>query len=282
MADQNVLYGILFAAAAGFIIQVIRKGKHVSTTANQLTGESPVTAFKALIKNGNTNALDTGETIDSRFKTHYDQYIRPKVDAFETKRVEALGKLRKRILILIPILLLSAIWAVTHTTRVIKTTSTEKVMGYDVAVTHSTGGATDSVSAIGLLLVTGLAIWAFWPVWQYKSSIRKNIFPDVFRFYGSHWQYDPKGIGGLDASDLVAGNAIDMMRMLQRATQTQDTTTRQTRPHKEPPAFMQPYIAYGILPGFESASTKNALRGAYKSVPISLVQCTLTTSDNSD
>jgi hypothetical protein len=217
------------------------------------------------------------EPIDPRFKAHYDQYIRPQTDAFEAKRIETLSVLRKRMMIVIPL----AVAVLVLGLMVAKPTQKESwqttVAGYEVHGTSTSSG--NPIGAIGSMLVGVLAIWAFWPVWQYKSSIKQSIFPDVFRFYGSQWRYDPNGIGGYNFSNLVRGNALDAYKELKNMGQKQQKVLRLGN---KSPAFMEPYMAYGILPRHDSASTKNFLSGDYKAVPITLVQCTLSSSKGSD
>lgn len=277
MANGSSIYGVLFVAAVGWIYQVVRGGQKIQSKTMEITGENPLAGFKALIKTGKTDALATDEAIDPRFQAHYDQYIRPKIEAFEAKRVEALSVLRKRMMIVIPLALVVLILGLTLTKSGSKESSPATIAGYEVHVTSTSSG--NPVGAIGSMLVGVLAIWAFWPVWQYKSSIKQSIFPDVFRFYGSQWRYDPNGIGGYNLSNLVRGNALDAYKELKSMGQKQPPGLRFGN---KKTAFMEPYMAYGILPRHDSASTKNFLSGDYKAVPITLVQCTLSSSNGSD
>lgn len=122
--------------------------------------------FEYLIKgvvlpfNG-TVAFAGDGTSEHPFTPHYKEFIRPQVDGFEEKRIESLKTIRKRLLISLPIALLSLFACL--------------------------------FSPFFLIIPLGLALWTFAPLYYYKLAVKEKVFPHVFRFFGSDFEYYPQG-----------------------------------------------------------------------------------------
>ncbi len=112
--------------------------------------DSAMAGFAKLMLQGKTGAeLGSNEKIDPRFKAHYDDYIRPDVEAFEYKRQRALRMLRKRCMMVIPLLLVIVI----------------------LFLSYGFAGILGFIAA----LVVG---WASWPVVTYTRFCRHLIHPE--------------------------------------------------------------------------------------------------------
>lgn len=215
---------------------------------------STVSNLKSLILENNPNTLADNAPLDPRFQAHYDRYIRPKVDEFEAKRIEALGTLRKRLTLAIPV-----------------------VIGAAVVLLGIAGSLFQLVIA-GAIFAFG---WAFWPVLLYKGSIKTEIFPNIFNFYGSEWHYDAYGLNDpssirLESKNFAGKNLMGIYGELKNTAKATHTINKSTRT-----TIMDPYMAFGILPTHETASTHDLLRGNYKQVPMALLQCTLQSTSGS-
>jgi hypothetical protein len=246
--------------ALGFIFGQVSRGKSMASAAHYVTGESPMEGIKSLVTSGTTHRGTQDTTpINPRFKEHYDAHIHPKVDAFEQRRIEALTTLRKRLIIAAPLGLAALVLGASGARTPEGEFSLVKLLG--------------TLAMIGALCAAG---WAALPVLGYKGRIREEIFPEVFRFFGPSWSYDPKGIGGhIDFGALDGQGLADGIKNIHRAAYATDSKHRKHSPEAD---FMQSYMAYGILPGHESATTRDLLRGEHLSVPLELFQCALTST----
>lgn len=121
-----------------------------------------------------TVAFAGGGAAEHPFTPHYQEFIRPQVDGFEEKRVKALKTFRKRLLISLPIALLSLFACL--------------------------------FSLYFLIIPLGLAIWTFAPIYDYKLSVKEKVFPHVFRFFGADFEYYPQGL--MNISELRASGLI--------------------------------------------------------------------------
>jgi hypothetical protein len=52
---------------------------------------------------------------------------------------------------------------------------------------------------IDFIILTAIATWCYLPVWRYKGSVKKTIFPPIFKFFGENFHYSPKALIGIDS-----------------------------------------------------------------------------------
>ena len=143
--------------------------------------------FVSLLKGENLVPADVDasfedpEGADKPFAPHYDQHVRPHVQVFEQKRIEALKALRKRALIAIPIYVVGT-----------------------VALLYV--GDTGYVLFWLALAMTVLSYWCYIPVKHFQSAVKGAIFPSIFSFFGDDFQYSEEGqlsIESLEPSDII-------------------------------------------------------------------------------
>ena len=116
------------------------------------------------------------------FLAHYQQYILPLVEQFEKKRVAALATLRKRRLAAV---LYCAIAIAIPVGFYILFPSYE--MGLSI------------IGVIAFLFVVGTLAWANESKIKYLSSVKATIYPEVIRFFGDSFRYEPKGRASVSA-----------------------------------------------------------------------------------
>lgn len=207
---------------------------------------------------------EADEPIDPRIKAHYEQHIRPHLQEFEANRVAALGTLRQRLMLALPAAAGAILFGVMGAGTPENEFSLIKMLGTLCMLGAFAGG-----------------VWAAWPVIQYKGSIKERIFRNVFSFFGPDWQYDPKGVGGgLDIATLTRGGLRDAYQEIKRIGQEQSIANSSGSPHPHG-QVMLPYMGFSILPAHEDASTEDYVAGHYKTVPLSLFECRLTSTSGS-
>lgn len=224
------------------------------------TADQSLSGLKSLITKNNASALHDNEAIDPRFAAHYEQHIRPEVDAFEARRVAALAVLRQRVIILIPLVAVAAI------------------LGLFFADSYAL--AHHLASLLGMVVI-GVAAWAFWPVVSYKSSIKQRIFPNVFSFYGPQWSYRSSSIGGMDLADKSMLEGFYELKRVATVMKTGSIASSTVAANGDSMDTVAPYMMFGILPSHETAHISDRLRGDYKAVPLELIQCLLQSSSGS-
>lgn len=148
-----------------------------------------------LLAHGQTRRLKDTDTAPDAFKAslsafapHYRAKILPKVKAFEERRIKALRRLRSNIFLALP-LSLSGVAFVAY-----------------VGFIGIPGLPIDLVLFFGVVAVIGLFGWAVWPVMKYKESIKEQIYPLIFEYFGSDYSYShisPLTVSSLEASDII-------------------------------------------------------------------------------
>lgn len=260
MEDSAALYGFLIAAVVVCIVWV-------SYALRAFKGFARI--LNALRAGKNKTAPVSDDAIAPSFKSHYDQYIRPQVEIFEARRLETLKKMYMRLIIValfaVPVLGLGLMHVVSSKTETWQTT----VAGHEIRGTATSSG--DSLIVVGGILTGVLVIWAFWPVWQYKDSIKEQIFPKIFSFFGSQWSYDPNGIGGACTVSRFKG-----LKVKESWSELQQIGKEQSG-HD----IMAEHMAFGVLPAHQQAATEDYLVGSYKDIPMSLFECVLTSREGS-
>jgi len=123
------------------------------------------------------------------FAPHYNAHIKQHVIQFEERRIDALYALRKRVMIAIPVGILTIISGV-----------------YLIATIENREKVGDVIVFICLMVLAGLTAWCNGPVKKYKSSVKSLIFPNIFSFFGPDFLYSEQGrlpIDSLKDSDLI-------------------------------------------------------------------------------
>jgi hypothetical protein len=116
--------------------------------------------------------------VPESFRDHYERLIFPKVHTFEKRRIEALKYFRKNLFIAIPI------------TPLIITAGFFLVIWMD---DYDGLAALIAVFAIfGAILF--LWHWALSPITGYKSSIKEEVYPNIFSYFGTEFIYKRKSL----------------------------------------------------------------------------------------
>lgn len=123
------------------------------------------------------------------FGDYYRQKILPKVRIFEQRRIAALRVFRKRSFLALPMIV-------------------PFVVGAGYYLTHAT--QPDLVAACFMVLFPGFIIgyWAHKPVGQFHESVKSEIYPLIFSFFGPDFSYSatsPLSISSLRPSEIIPG-----------------------------------------------------------------------------
>jgi hypothetical protein len=251
----------------GVLFRVLLNSSATNTAVRMLgqTDVANASNLKALVLGATTSTSGVADQkIDPRIEAHYHQHIRPHLDEFEANRVAALGTLRTRLMLVLPIVASAILFGILGAQVPEGQFSLSKVLG--------------TLCMVGALAG---AAWASWPVLQYKGSIKERIFSNVFSFYGPEWQYNPSGIGGgMDISSLTRGGLKDAFQEIKRISEEKSITSPQGWQQLDG-QIMLPYMGFSILPTHEDASTEDYVGGNYKTVPLSLFECRLTSTSGS-
>lgn len=225
------------------------RGNH----ANAL-GNNAALDLKSLVTVKNSAST---ESIAPRFAAHYAQYIQPQVEEFEAARVAALETFRSRLMIALPLAII--------------------VIGggaYLINQFQPTSSLIETLATLAMIVAGIAGSWVYWPVLKYKDSIKTRIFADTFRYFGPEWQYRPNGIGGqVNSVNTPSAGLGGLFQESQAEEQDYDSYLGMSA--------MTPYMHFGILPTHERAKTEDYLSGAHREVPLSLFECTLTSTRNS-
>ena len=110
------------------------------------------------------------------FEPYYKKNILPHVKIFELKRTESLKSLRKRNIIAIPLQFIIIILT---------------VIGISIL---PFGDATQVCLVLGIMAFGGTGFWAHKPVRKYAANVKKEVFPEIFRFFGNDYIYSEESI----------------------------------------------------------------------------------------
>jgi hypothetical protein len=160
------------------------------------------------------------------FKPHYQQHILPHVKEFEKQRVAVLKKLRKdfflnfyySVILGFIISFLSFCYSHIKFNAILS----------GLSLKHTFFTSTGLSWSVLLLLI-------LFPIFEYRSSIKRKIFPKIFTFFGNDYIYHTKG-GQMHADSLKAS---------------------------------------GIIPYFELEENEDYIKGSYKDVGIRTVEAKL-------
>lgn len=124
----------------------------------------------------------------SDFAPHYSAKILPKVRDFEQRRINALRRLRSNTLLALPLGFVGAILIIY------------------VAFYQMPDAAIDILIFLGTAMVIGLFGWAVWPIMKYKESIKEQVYPLIFEYFGPDYSYShvsPLTVSSLEASSII-------------------------------------------------------------------------------
>jgi hypothetical protein len=127
------------------------------------------------------------------FAPHYEQFIKPEIDRFEHQRIATLKSFGQRcfgvLCLLVAIGVMVAIFKVQGQTFHFF----EKLLHGE----NASKGIGDLVSILFITL-TAIMTWCYLPVWRYKGSVKKTIFPPIFKFFGENFDYSPEALMGIE------------------------------------------------------------------------------------
>jgi len=179
--------------------------------------------FKLITANDYPKLSDKFSFIDpddatKPFEPHYKTHILPHVKIFELRRIEALNSLRKRTLVTIPIHIIAVLFIVIYFSY------TSFLIGFAI---------------MGLV-----GYWTERAIRKYKASVKAEVFPEIFKFFGEDFQYsedsqlsmDLLGVSRIIPSydnsyleDYVKGSYKDVTMELTEARLTEERGTGKNR-----------------------------------------------------
>ena len=119
------------------------------------------------------------------FAPHYEEHLRPRVADFEVERVAALRRARSRLFKSLP-----GAAAIVLMAGLLLTLNIQPQFIFAGAV----------------IAIIGLWIWTHKPIADFKSSIKEQIYPHIFRFFGDDFVYrqnGPLSISSLESSGII-------------------------------------------------------------------------------
>ncbi len=119
------------------------------------------------------------EGIDEPFAPLYERDIRPKVQVFESQRVAAVRSLALRLFVS-SVVLIGAIATIIYTDG----------LNQKGVISDDTQGI---IIWIGIGIMLFLFWWTFRPVSKYKSSVKSEIYPLIFKYFGKDFTYKEEG-----------------------------------------------------------------------------------------
>lgn len=121
------------------------------------------------------------------FAPHYERLIKPKVEVFEENRLKAIDDCRRRHMLVLPAVVAifaGAIWAI--------------IEFHAPQYTHNQKELAELLIYGSFFVATLFLAWASYPVVVYRQSVKSDIFPDVFSFFGPEFSYNPNGLIDMD------------------------------------------------------------------------------------
>lgn len=135
-----------------------------------------------------------GPESSAPFAPHFDKYIRPKIEIFEDNRLEALTLMRQRTLKAIVgygLFILSwPLWGTPSLAYLRANTTGDDPLGLFVG--------------LYIIVLIGLAAWCGDPARKFKKSIKDQIFPKVFSFFGTDFHYSAENRLSIDGLEKFA------------------------------------------------------------------------------
>jgi hypothetical protein len=128
---------------------------------------NPISDLKSLSKN-----------VPEAFRDHYQRIIFPQVHTFERRRIEVLKQFRKNIFLAVPITII-----------IIN-------LGFFINITVGDDEFLSIIIAIFSVFCALFILW-YWaiiPIKSYKSSIKDQIYPKIFSYFGPEFIYKQKNL----------------------------------------------------------------------------------------
>ena len=134
--------------------------------------------FRNLNHNPISDLKSLSNNVPEAFRDHYERIIFPQVHTFEIQRIEVLKKFRKNLFLAIPI----AIIIINLGFFINNNINYEEYLSIII-----------SVCAVFFALLV-LWYWAILPIKNYKSSIKDQIYPKIFSYFGPEFIYKKKNL----------------------------------------------------------------------------------------
>lgn len=123
------------------------------------------------------------------FKDHYQKFVLPHVQNFETMRTQALADYRGRMIKALPMMTAVILCAVMYFIN-----------------KEGISDADQFVFGLSFMALTLIYYWARMPVRKYRKEVKAKVFPYIFNFFGETFKYQqtcPFGIDTLEPSGLI-------------------------------------------------------------------------------
>jgi hypothetical protein len=120
------------------------------------------------------------------FAPHYEQFIKPEIDTFEHQRIATLKSFGQRSFGALCLLVAAVIMGIVFTVQGQTFHFFEKLIHGENA-----SKVIDNLVSILFITFTAIVAWCYLPVWRYKGSVKKTIFPHIFSFFGDDFRYVP-------------------------------------------------------------------------------------------
>jgi len=128
------------------------------------------------------------------FAPHYEQFIKPEIDRFEHQRIATLKSFGQRcfgvLCFMAAIGVMIAVFKVQgHNLNVFENIFIpliKEIQGPDDLLNVLWG-----IFILPIIIVISIITWCYLPIWRYKGSIKKTIFPHIFSFLGDDFRYVP-------------------------------------------------------------------------------------------
>lgn len=118
------------------------------------------------------------------FAPHYEQFIKPEIHKFEHQRIATLKSFGQRYFCFLCFMIAIGVMITVF-----------KVQGqtfhFFEQLTYEDSKFLSSIISVSFVFI---AAWCYLPVWQYKKSIKKTIFPHIFSFFGEDFHYSPEDL----------------------------------------------------------------------------------------
>ena len=127
------------------------------------------------------------------FAPHYEQFIKPEIHTFEHQRIATLKSFGQRCFGVLCLLVAIGIMVAVFKAQ----GQTFHFFEQLVHGENASKGIGDLISLLFIIL-TAIATWCYLPVWRYKGSVKKTIFPPIFKFFGENFDYSPEALMGME------------------------------------------------------------------------------------
>ena len=127
------------------------------------------------------------------FGPHYEQFIKPEIHRFEHQRIATLKSFGQRSFGALCLLVAAVIMGIVFTVQGQTFHFFEKLFHGE-----NVGQGIGHLVSILATTLTAIVAWCYLPVWRYKGSVKKTIFPPIFKFFGENFDYSPEALMGME------------------------------------------------------------------------------------